>query len=70
MTLTCVPETTDVVIDVKWYKDDVMVEGVNSTSYEIGNRKSAGGTYACAVCTGHLGPSRISVGKAVSFLCK
>ena len=74
VTLSCAEATSvsDTVASYRWFKDDsnIAVTGESSATYNIGNERSAEGSYTCKVVAQNSGTSEPSESQTITFYCK
>ena len=74
VTLNCAKEMSSIETDIsyEWFKDggSTAIAGESTSQYNIGNQRSAAGTYTCKVVAQNSGPSVSSNSKEIKFYCE
>ena len=74
VTLTCKESISSIetVSSYEWYKDNstVAINGESSSQYNIGNQRTAAGTYTCKVVSQNSGTSAKSNSQKIEFYCE
>ena len=72
MTCTAAVSSIETVSSYEWYMDgsSTAISGQTSSTYDIGNKRSAAGTYTCKVVATNSGTSVNSDSETVEFYCE